>query len=221
MKSQAPFARQIAAATAVDFTATFDNGFPLLPQAIEVIDGGTLVFTDGTGTQRTFTNLPAGWSLATEIRALSASTNTAVRVASNANAFSAPRPDQDIGPSRMAGVAEDAKGLAGVFHLRKDFTAGTTGSADDVTVLDSALFAFDILDAYVIVSTAKNSQTVTLRTATGGGGAALSSDMSVGSTGRVRNAGTSIPQVAANGAIYLRRSDRDCAGTVVLLCARP
>lgn len=221
MPDRIPFAREIAASTAVDFTTTLDFGFPRLPQAIEMPDGGTLVFTDGSGTSRTFSDLPSGWRGVFEIRALSASTTQKCRVYSSAAAAQVASVPTSIEPSQLAGVAADASGLAAVFQIRKAFTAGVTGAADDVTVLASAPFAFDILDSYVIVDDAKTSETVTLRTATGGGGSALSSAMSVNATGRVRDASTSIPQVSAAGAIYLRRSDRDCGGVVVLICAKP
>lgn len=220
MSKTLPFAREIAASTAVDFATTLDNGFPRLPQAIEMPDGGTLVFTDGANTERTFADLPAGWRAAMEIRAISASTTAKCRVYSSAAAAQVTSVPTSIGPSQLAGIATDPDGFAPMMVLSKVFTAGTTGSADDVTVLEDAPFAFKILDSYVIVDDAKTSETVTLRSATGGGGSALSSAMSVNATGRVQDASTSIPSVAVAGNIYLRRSDRDCGGVVVLLCAK-
>lgn len=216
-----PFVKETAASTAVDFTTTLDFGFPRLPQAIEMPDGGTLVIEDGSGTERTFTDLPSGWRGVLEIRKIKVGTTQKSRVYSSAQAAMVASVPTSIEPSQLAGVAADTNGLAAVFQLRKVFAAGVTGAADDVTVLASAPFAFDILDAFVIVDDAKTSETVTLRTATGGGGSALTSALSVNATGRVRDASTALASVSAAGALYLRRSDRDCGGVLVLVCAKP
>lgn len=126
--------------------------------------------------------------------------------------------DESVAPAELAAL--DADGIGPLFVIRKAFTAGTTGSADDVEVLAEAAFDFRIIDSFICVSTAKSANTVQLRSASGGGGSALSSAMSVGSTGRVRDASTASVTVSAEGAIYLRRSDRDCAGEVFLICAK-
>jgi len=203
----------------VVFSTTLDGGQPRLPKWFELPDGGTIVFHDGTGTSVEYTDCPAGYRAAVEIRKIVSCTGR-VRVGTNPMHAQAPSVPSSIGLSQLAGIAADPDGIAPMFVLTKAFTAGTTGTADDVTVLEAAPFAFKIVDSYVIVDDAKTSETVTLRSATGGGGSALSSAMSVNATGRVRDASTSIPSVAADSAIYLRRSDRDCGGVVVLLCAK-
>lgn len=214
-----PFAREIAASTAVDFSAVLQNGHPQLPEWFEMPDGGNITFVDGTGTSRSFTDLPAGYRAPIQMRSLTTATQK-VRVGAGGAMGESPSVPSSIRVSQLAGAGVDADALAPMFTLRVAFSAGTTGSADDVTVLDAAPFAFRILDSFVIVTTAKSTQTVTLRSATSGGGSALSSAMSVGSTGRVRDASTASSTVAVDGAIYLRRSDRDCAGEVVLLCQK-
>lgn len=134
-------------------------------------------------------------------------------------AFTAEASDDVSTSSPAANVpATDAAGLGDVFAIRKAFTAGVTGAADDVTVYAAnAPFAMRILDVTMYVSTANAGDTITLRSATAGGGSVQSSALSLASTGVVRNAHTATVTVAKGGSIYLRRSDRDCAGEVVIL----
>lgn len=106
--------------------------------------------------------------------------------------------------------------------IKVAYTAGTTGAADDITIFAGLPYAVEILDAVLFVTTAASGETITLRTATGGTGTALSSAMSVASAVKVRDAGTSagLPSVAKGGNIYGRRSDRATAGTAVVYLRR-
>lgn len=216
-----PFAREfLTVPSAVDFSANLVNGEPQLPEWFELPSGGTIVFKDGTGTSRTFTDLPAGYRMAAQLRELTSCTGV-VRVGTNAITAMAPSAPSAIAPGSLAGEAADPDGIAPLLQMRVAFTAGTTGTADDVTILASAPFGFHIVDAFLHVSTAKASETGTLRSATAGGGTALSDAWSTTSTGVVRNSALTAPAaVAAESAIYLRRSDRAFAGTVVLVFAK-
>jgi hypothetical protein len=112
----------------------------------------------------------------------------------------------------------DSMGVSDLLVLRKAFTAGTTGSADDVAVALAVPFGFRIVDVKLVVLTVKAAATVTLRTATAGGGSALSEALSVATAGYVRlgTASTATTTVAAGGNVYLRRSDRACAGELLI-----
>lgn len=204
----------------VDFAATLVLGAPQLPEMFEAPDGGDVSFKDGSNVTVTYTDLPAGYRAAVQVRKLLSSTGR-VRVATNPMNAQVPSVPTSILPSQVAGIAADPNGIAAMMILRVPFTAATTGSADDVTVLASAPFAFRILDTFIYVSTAKGSATATLRSAAAGAGSALSDALSVNGTGVVRNTAlTTSKTVAAEGALYLRRSDRDCAGELVLLIAK-
>lgn len=122
----------------------------------------------------------------------------------------------------VAGPAVDSAGLGDLMVIRKAFTAGVTGTADDVTIYSAAVpCGMRIVDAMIYVSTAKAGATVTLRSATGGGGSALSDDLSVAATGVVRNATlTATTTLSSGGTLVLRRSDRACAGEVVIFCQK-
>ncbi len=123
-------------------------------------------------------------------------------------------------PLHTAVVDADGLGVASV--IRKSFAAAAAGTADDVTIYSAnAPFAFRILDAFVLVETNIGGSTLTLRSATAGGGSALSDALDSATTGVKRNeAITSTPTVAANGTLVVRRSDRGVAGEVVLLIQR-
>ena len=204
----------------VDFTTNIILGEPNLPEWFEMPNGGTIVFYDGSNTSVTYSGLPAGARYAVRIRKIVSATNV-VRVGTNPMTALSPSVPSSILPSQLAGSASDTLGMAALIMHRVAFTAGTTGSADDVTIRESAPFGFRIVDVILHVSTAKGDATGTLRSATGGGGSALSDALSVASTGVVRNTAlTASPTVAAAGAIYLRRYDRACAGQVILLLAK-
>ena len=113
----------------------------------------------------------------------------------------------------------DANGLGPVMAIRKAFTAGGGGAADDVTVYNAnAPFGFRILEVQVFVSTAAIASTAQLRNTTGGGGAAILAAFSTTATGRVAFplTDTATATVAANGTLVLRRSDNGVAGEVVI-----
>lgn len=107
------------------------------------------------------------------------------------------------------------------FLIRNVFAAGAAGTADDVTIYNgNAPFAFRIVDCWVQVATAIVATTVQLRTASGGGGTALSSALSTALTGTVSNNDTASRSVASAGSVFLRRSDRGVAGTILILALR-
>lgn len=127
-------------------------------------------------------------------------------------------PDASIGPDSLAVVSAD--GFAAPLVLHKTYSAGVAGTADDVTILLLAPFDFLILDAWVRTSTAVGASTVTLRTAAGGGGSPLTSDIATAATGVSRNNATLPHSVAAGSNLYLRRSDRGVAGAFSILAYR-
>lgn len=127
-------------------------------------------------------------------------------------------PSASVDPDLLAVV--DASGLAVPLVLRTTYAAGAAGTADDVTVLLSAPFSFLILDAWARTSTAIAASTVTLRSATGGGGSALTSDLSTAALGVDRNNANQPHTVAAGSNLYLRRSDRGVSGAIHILAYR-
>jgi hypothetical protein len=126
--------------------------------------------------------------------------------------------DASVSPALVAPAASD---MSVPFTIRKAYSALTPGTADDVTVLASAPFAFRILDSWLDTgSAAVGASTATLRTASGGGGTTLSSALDTEvALATARNSGVT-KQVAEGGAVFLRRSDRGVSGEVILLCER-
>lgn len=121
-----------------------------------------------------------------------------------------------ITPAKLAVVASN---IAATFTIRVTCTAGTPGSADDVTIYSSnAPFAFRIIDVTWLDSTAIALSSVQLFSATGGGGTALSSVLTAAITGTARNNDTATHTVAANSSVFLRRSDQGVAGEIIILC---
>lgn len=120
------------------------------------------------------------------------------------------------------GLGSELNGLGPVFTIRNQFVAGTGGAPDDVAIIAASAvpFGFRIEDVTLQVSTAVGGSTCQLRTASGGGGAALSSALSSAATGTVRNNDTTTRTVAANGTVFLRRSDGAVAGTVIAWCVK-
>lgn len=115
-----------------------------------------------------------------------------------------------------------AGGEAPLFVIRKAFTAAGPGAADDVTIYAAAApYAFRIVDVTCIVATAISTKTATLRSASAGGGSALSDAFDCGSTGVKRNTSvTASSTVAAGGSLYIRRSDNGLAGEVFILAMK-
>lgn len=107
-------------------------------------------------------------------------------------------------------------------------SGGAAGTADDVTVWNAnAPFAMRILDATMRVSTAVALATATLRTASGGGGSGVLLDAATGTstfsnatTGPHDDTAVATATVAANGSLFLRRSDRSVVGELILTCIR-
>ena len=123
-----------------------------------------------------------------------------------------------ITPAKLAVVAAN---VGATFAIRVTFAAGTPGSADDVTIYSGdAPFAFRILDVTLLTSTLIALSTAQLRDTAGGGGAALSSAMTTAVVGTARNNDTATPTVAANGSVFLRRSDQGVAGEVIILAVK-
>ncbi len=113
-------------------------------------------------------------------------------------------------------------GVPSVFRV--PFAAGGGGAPDDVTILAAAGFAFYVLDAQVLISTAVGGATAQLRDAAAGAGNALSDAFDAASTGRKRDtgAGTSnaTPIVAQGSPLVLRRSDNGIAGEAIVTIVR-
>lgn len=132
--------------------------------------------------------------------------------------------DVSISPAGLdaSAPAAPAAGVGVPFVLTVAFTAGTPGTADDVTVQASAPRGYTMLDRWVDVSTAVGASTARLRSASGGGGNALSGsfDTSTACEGRRASSGSvsAASAVASAGAVFLRRSDRGIAGRVHVLC---
>lgn len=103
-----------------------------------------------------------------------------------------------------------------------DPTPAGAGSPDDVEIFNANVpFNLVIKDAFFICLTAVVGATCTLRSATGGGGSALSSALSAGAIGTSRNNLTTImPLVVSGTSIYVRRSDANTGGQLVMTCYR-
>ena len=120
-------------------------------------------------------------------------------------------------------VAPILIGQASPFVISLAFAAGGGGAADDVAVLAANLLAFQVrvIDAWLNTITAVGGATGTLRTASGGGGTALSSAMSAaGANATSRSSLGATQTVAAAGTIFLRRSDSGFSGEVFALVTR-
>jgi hypothetical protein len=118
------------------------------------------------------------------------------------------------------GIVESA-GIGPKLVIRKTFTAGTPGSADDVVIYNAnAPFAFRVLDSQLLLVTAVMSATAQLRDALAGSGNVVSGSFDTATAvGRVRDAGTAItaaPLIALGGTLALRRSDIGIAGEVIV-----
>lgn len=129
-------------------------------------------------------------------------------------------PDGSVDLGALATVS--AAGEGPLIVIRKAFTAAGPGAADDVTVYASAVpYAMRFVDVWCDVATAISAKTAQLRTATAGGGSALSDAFDCATTGVKRNtAVTASSTVAAGSSIYLRRSDNGLAGEVFILAMK-
>jgi hypothetical protein len=123
------------------------------------------------------------------------------------------------------GQIMDAQGLGTEYTIRKNWAAGTPGSAGDIVIYDGSTtklpFGIRIVDVTVIVATNLAGKTATLRSAAAGGGSALSDALSLASTGVVRNATvTTTAAVSAGAGLWLRLSDIGTAGEIIINCLR-
>lgn len=126
--------------------------------------------------------------------------------------------DASLTPAKVAAVADSISVPFLIGPIA--FAAGTPGTADDVTILVAAPFDFQIVDVLLLVSTEIGGSTVQLRDTAGGAGSVLSSALSSAATGTVRNNDTETRDVAEDGLVTLRRSDRGVAGQVMVWAVR-
>lgn len=139
----------------------------------------------------------------------------------------------EVAESNAIGGAVDAisgalaGGVGTAFLIKADMTSGgTAGTADAVNLLSqvpgAALpFNIEVIDTVLAVSTAVGGSTVQLHnTASGAGSTTYSTAMSSAATGKVRDASTTMAQIAAGGTLFARRSDRSMVGEIAVLCVR-
>jgi len=105
--------------------------------------------------------------------------------------------------------------------IRIPFDASAPGSPDDVIVWSAvAPYAFRVLGAEVLISTAIAASTVQLRDATGGGGSALSDAFDSSAQAWLRDSGAGVSYatqgVAAGGTLCVRRSDKGVGGEMIV-----
>lgn len=130
----------------------------------------------------------------------------------------------DSGVITPAKLATLASSIGSNFSIYFPFTAGAGGSADDVTIFNAnAPFAFRILKTLPYISGNLAANTIELRTAAGGAGTALSSTFD--STLATEDPAITTPitattTIAANGSIFIRRSDSAIAGEIICLCVK-
>lgn len=125
--------------------------------------------------------------------------------------------DEAVTPTQ---IAIGTTGFSVALVKRVAFAAGIGGAADDVAIMLDAPFNYRILDVVIPVLTADSGDTLQLRSATAGGGSALSSVLSGGATGTVRNNDTQTRIVVEGGNVYLRRSTNLIAGEVIIYAER-
>lgn len=110
--------------------------------------------------------------------------------------------------------------IAATRVIEVDVAAGSGGGRDVTVYNANAPFGFEVLEMWGNITTAVTSSTVQARTASGGGGSALSGTVSSAAVGRQRDAAggslVSNPVVAVGGSLYLRMSDGDAAGRFYL-----
>lgn len=129
-----------------------------------------------------------------------------------------------IGGTQASAFTYDSNCTIGQLHTiyKEIASGGSTGTADDVTIVDATTlpYAIRIVDIQLAISTADGtgSSTATLRTASGGGGSALSEAFAIDSTGVKRKSSASVlsTTAATTDGLYLRRSSRDCVGEITI-----
>lgn len=126
-----------------------------------------------------------------------------------------------VTPAKLAVITSN---IGATFAIYVAFAAGGGGSADDVTIYSaSAPFAFRVLKTFVYISTAIAGKSVQVRSATAGGGTAISSLFAADVATEdpiITTSITATTTVAANGSAFIRRSDNGLAGEVILHCIR-
>jgi hypothetical protein len=126
-------------------------------------------------------------------------------------------PPKNSGSFQVSGDSDDA---AVVLRKRVVFAAGSAG-ARDVTVSAAVPYAIRIVDVDLYTTTAGGVlSTGTLRSATGGGGSALSSALDTATVGRARNADTDERDVALGTPLILRLTDGTAAGKIMVRYVR-
>jgi hypothetical protein len=131
-----------------------------------------------------------------------------------------------ITPTEVAVVASN-RGVSFMVYVSCP-SGGSAGTADDVTIWNAnAPFALRITDATLRVSTAVGGSSAALRTASGGGGSVVMPDpgtstqtFSTAVAGVIEDVAVATATVAANGSLFLRRSDRSVVGELILECVR-
>lgn len=128
--------------------------------------------------------------------------------------------DQGGGSAYQPGqVPSGGADFGPIIAIRKVYSAGSAGVADDITVFATLAQKVRVLSATLFASTAGSAaDTVTLRDAASAGGNALFPALTCSVTGVQRNAGTSTRTIAAGGSIYARRTEANTAGEIHVLC---
>lgn len=133
--------------------------------------------------------------------------------------------ESGVSAGQLAPVASAGTIPIGVpFVMRVAMTAGTPGTADDVTVFSLAVpFRMRLLDAWAVISTAIGATTLSIRDTAAGAGTLMVPAIASAAAGLNRAAGTTptvTSQVAENGSLFIRRSDRGVAGTVFIMAVK-
>lgn len=128
-------------------------------------------------------------------------------------------PPQSVQAEDLAPVAAtDAAAVCGKWRL--PMTAGTPGTADDVTLfaVNNLPFKVRVLGVTARIATAIPTATVTARTQSGGAGTAFGA-IDAGTAGLVHDDGKTATTVLTPGStvgVYARRSDRGVAGELFI-----
>lgn len=122
-----------------------------------------------------------------------------------------------------AKTANAASGVGVISVIRATLTGAAPGAADDVAIYTAnAPYTFRVLDAVAYISAAV-AGTLEVRDTAGGAGTLLAGAIDTTAEGVARAAGTTptaTAQVAANGTLTVRRSDRSAAGEILITIVR-
>lgn len=123
-------------------------------------------------------------------------------------------------PDRATAFGSAGTTVVGAIQAAQITLAASTAAtaADDVTVNASIPYGMRVTRVRMVVTTTGTAgDTCTVRTATGGAGSAVSTAMAASAATAVDGTlTTSIPALAAAGALYVRRTSNKVAATVVL-----